>query len=376
MTLCSLATVLAQAPVEDIFFRERGAASYSQGVDETFMLIFWISTFFFVLLMGLMILFVIKYRRRPGEPVLRSRSHNTALEITWTVIPTILLAWFFFKGFHEYIEQQVAPANAMRLDLTASKWNWSMTYPNGSGATENTRLLRGSQGWAIDVPVFLVPEDTPIRLVMSSEDVIHSFWVPDFRLKRDVFPNRFTTYWFDTAPLRDSDHDNPDLPYPNREHWIFCAEYCGDNHSEMGAVLRVVPQEVFDDWMSEPFEEGMSLVEVGRTLFSTKGCAQCHTLDGSTSTGPTWQNLWGYESQYSNADPEVIDENAVRESIYAPQVKIRAGFPNQMPTYQGRINNKELLALIALMQSISDRGDQTWTGATWGEAPAEGGAGG
>ena len=104
--------------------------------------------------------------------------------------------------------------------------------------------------------------------------MIHSFWVPDFRMKQDVFPNRFTTYWFQTEKLKDTDNDNPDLGYRNKEHWVFCAEYCGDNHSEMAAIIRVVPQEHFAAWVREPFKAEEPLVNVGKILYSNKGCVQ------------------------------------------------------------------------------------------------------
>ncbi len=353
-----------------VFFREKGSATYSHGADVMFLGLWWFSVFCFVGLIGTMIYFVIKYRRRPGRPAMISASHNNVMEITWTVIPTIIVVLIFIAGFRAYAAQIVAPAGTLNLDLSAKKWAWDITYPNGSGATESTKP---NQMGALEVPIYVIPEDTPVKLTMSSEDVIHSFWIPDFRFKQDVFPNRFTTYWFQTEPLKETDRDNPDLPYPNKEHWLFCAEYCGDNHSEMAAIIRIVPQEEFTRWMSEPFDKGMSLVEVGSILYKTKGCVQCHSVDGSDNTGPTWKNLFGYEVAYSNADSWTIDENAIREAIYNPGVKIRQGYKNQMPTYQGRINDKELRALIAYMKSLSDKAGEFDASQTWGGAGQAGG---
>lgn len=343
---------------KETFFRGAGKASYSGDVDRLFLGIWWVSVAAFIGLMTLMFYFVIKYRRRPGVPAQRSVSHNMPLEIAWTVIPTIFFVFMFFGGFFVYAKEHVAPGDAMQLDLTASKWTWSITYPNGSGATEE--MLLG----ALERAVFLVPEDTPIQLQMTSTDVIHSFWVPDFRLKVDIFPNRYTSYWFKTAPLE------PGEEY--RDHWIFCAEYCGDQHSEMAATLRVVSREQFGKWLREPFKDSKPLVEVGKTLYGTKGCASCHTVDGKPNTGPTWQNLFGSVSQYTDGSSATMDFNQIRESIYIPSAKIRLGFQPEMTTYQGGVSLRELTALIAYMQSISDNAPTPALDRTWGDtAPAD-----
>lgn len=356
-----------------IFFRGDGGATYSDGVDFMFMGLWWLSVACFVGLMGAMVYFVIKYRRRPGRPAMRSASHNNVLEITWTVIPTIIVVIIFVMGFRAYARQVVAPSGTLNLDLSAYKWGWDITYPSGAGATENTVP---NQLGALPVPIYIIPEDTPIKLTMSSQDVIHSFWVPDFRFKQDVFPNRFTTYWFQSEKLKETDRDNPDLAYPNREHWVFCAEYCGDNHSEMAAILRVVPREQFAEWLKEPFDGGMSLVDVGRKLHTTKGCVQCHSVDGSAGTGPTWKNMYGYESAYVNAPSWTLDDNAIREGIYDPGAKVRQGFQNQMASYQGRLNDKELRAIIAYMRSLSDRAGEFDPAATWGSISSAAGVDG
>ena len=352
-----------------IFFRDSRGSSYSPEVDFLFLGLWWFSVATFSLMMGAMVYFVWKYRWRPGQPLIRSSSHNTVLELAWTIIPTILVVPIFIAGFVVYSHQIVAPAGTLNIDLEAKKWTWDLTFPNGAGATQSTKP---NEMGALEIPIYILPEDTAVKLTMSSDDVIHSFWVPDFRFKQDVFPNRFNTYWFQTNKLRDTDRDNPDLPYPNSDHWVFCAEYCGDNHSEMAAILRVVPKAEFAKWLNEPFAKGQSLVEIGQTLHKTKGCVQCHTTDGSRGTGPTWKNLFGYESHYNSAPAWVIDENAIREAIYEPQAKIRQGFPNQMASYQGRINGKELRAIIAYMKSLSDKSTDLDPTLTWGDVGKDG----
>ncbi|MBX3365430.1 MAG: cytochrome c oxidase subunit II [Phycisphaeraceae bacterium] len=344
--------LLADA-VRQWMFRPSRGATYSAGTDAMFMFLFWFSTAVFIGLMVPMVWWTIKYRWKPGQRLLYSKSHNTALEITWTVIPTIIVVFMFLAGFWTYARQQIAPSNAVVLSLSAKKWSWDLSYPGGISATETTR------NGAVDIPVFLVPEDTPIQLQMISEDVIHSFWVPDFRFKQDVFPNRFTTFWFQTEKLTPSDHDNTDLPYPNREHWVFCAEYCGDNHSEMAAIIRVVPREAFDSWMRAPWPEGMKPEEIGFRLWSLKGCNACHTLDGSPGTGPTWKNMAGYEHDYTDGVRRMADANHMRNAILNPGSEIRTGYTNQMPTYAGTLTNQDLNNLIAYMNTLSDRGART-----------------
>jgi len=365
--------LLAQSWLENVFFRDAEGATYSGAADQVFMFIWWLSAISFVGLMVPTFYWTIKYRRRPGKPAPVSPAHNTPLEITWTVIPSVVLVALFFVGFWVYADQQVAEDGSMNLDLTAQKWSWSITYANGASSTETTPL------GAKQAPVFIVPEDQPILLQMTSTDVIHSFWVPDFRMKVDVFPNRYTSYWFRTEPLAPGDQDNPDLPYPNREHWVFCAEYCGDDHSEMAAVLRVVPREQFEAWFDQPYSESMAPIEIGRLVYNAKGCNACHTLDGSAGTGPTWKNLYGYEFSYRDGSSIVADVNHIRESIYDPGKYIRNGYDDQMASYQGRINTKEMNGLLALMRSLSDRGGSSGPagqgGTGEGGSDSEGGGG-
>ncbi len=356
-------------PVQQLFFREDGQATYSRDSDLIFLGLFWFSTATFVVMMGLMVYWTIKNMGwKKGTPVQRSASHNNVMEFAWTIIPTLLVVVMFIVGFRAYARQIVSPESALALDVSAYKWGWDMTYPNGASASENTAE---NEIGAIPIPIYIIPEDTPVKLTMSSQDVIHSFWVPDFRMKQDVFPNRFTTYWFQTEKLKDTDFENPDLGYRNKEHWVFCAEYCGDNHSEMAAIIRVVPQEEFAKWVREPFAGDKKLTDIGAILHKTKGCVQCHTVDGASGTGPTWKDMFGNEAQYNSADPWTIDANAVREAIYEPAAKIRQGYPNQMASYQGRINDKELRALIAYMKSVSDGVSDFDPEQTWGSLDPE-----
>ena len=361
-----------------------GYSTQSTHSDWLFFWVFLISAFFFILLMVLGLYFVFKYRRRPGQAPLRSRAHNTFLELTWSVIPTILLVWMFFEGFWGYASAIVPPSHAPEYLVQAQKWSWSLTYPNGAASPETVRT--GS----VDIPVFVVPENEPVSLRMHSTDVIHAFWVPDFRVKFDIFPNRYTQVWFearrpavvdpaDLKPLIRTVRDDqgkvlrtepwlgPDgKPYTYTDHNLFCAEYCGAMHSEMAAIIRVVPKDAFEAIIADWAEPRGDPVTVGAFLYKSKGCNSCHSVDGSRMVGPSWKDLFGTQRTFSNAPPTVADANYIRESLLDPSAKIVAGYPNQMPTQQGKLKENQIDALIAYMQSLSSSAPQP------AAAPAEG----
>ncbi len=336
----------------------RDASSLAADVDLLFWFIFWICVFFFVLLMGLSAYFVVKYRRRPGVPQQRSASHNTPLELAWSIIPLIILIVIFFWGFDLYMKVHVAPATAEEIDVSAQMWNWSFTYDNGATGLQ-TRSIADK-----DVPIFAIPAGRPIKLIMSSQDVIHSLFVPDFRKKLDVFPMRYTTMWFEPMTA-------------GEEHYLFCAEYCGEGHSQMGALLKVLSPSDYLQWKQDnKVADNLPPVELGKILYVTKACNSCHSIDGSQNTGPTWLDLYGKRENVVLPDGSVqeitADENYLRESILVPAAKIVQGYPNQMNSYQGQLTDKELSGLIAYIKSLSEAGRAAMTPEEKGEAPAEG----
>jgi cytochrome c oxidase subunit 2 len=384
-TFPSIIPTLAENPLQglvDAFlrfnFRAPGSSTHAAVSDIVFFWIYAISAFFFVLLMVLMVYFSLRYRRLPGKAPERSRSHNTFLELSWSVIPTIILVWMFFQGFWGYSDALVAPANATELQVTGSQWSWKIDYPNGAASPLSTRS-RGMDSdpvverrpedpeGAIDTPIFVVPENKPISLRMTSTDVIHSFWIPDFRVKFDAFPNRYTSLWFQTNPVdwtqvKRTETTKAGLVYQYMDHWVFCTEYCGDNHSEMYAVCRVVKQADYDKILKEWAEPTGTPAEIGKALYTIKGCNACHSIDGSKNVGPSWKNMYGHGVQFSDGTSYTDQQmtgvdfaNYVRRSVFEPAAQIVQGFPNQMQSYQGRMTEKELAAIIAFQSSISDR---------------------
>ena len=370
------------------------------GVDWLFMYILWVCIISFVLLMSAMAYFVIRYRRRPGHVQQRTPNHNTALEVTWVVVPLILVTFIFFWGFKGYMSGQLAVGTAERLSVSAKRWAWGVTYANGAQSGEsvyfdNVVLDKGVvQHGNEKMPVFIVPEGQPVVFTMSSIDVIHSFYIPDMRIKMDVFPNRLTSLTF--TPISADGPDQAGVLYADeaakqkaatgmgRDHYIFCAEYCGSNHSEMSGILRVLPkdeyQKTLQEWAdiddnygasgeNKKSEKRMPLWQLGQYIHGNKGCSQCHSVDGAKGTGPSWKGYYGTEiefadgkklttSTYNNtSDIESAWDQYIRESIIYPAVKIHAGFANAMPSYADQLSEKQIMGVVAYMRHLAGKVD-------------------
>jgi cytochrome c oxidase subunit 2 len=312
----------APDPEDGSFWMPPQVSTVAHNVDWLFNFILAISVFFFVLIVVVMVVFVLKYRRREGEGVQASPSHNLPLELTWTGIPVAIVIVIFFFGFKGYLDMATPPANAYQILVEGQKWKWSFTYPNGY-VDENLH----------------VPVDRPIELVMSSADVIHSLYVPVFRIKRDVVPGRYAKVWFEATEPGEYD--------------LFCAEYCGTSHSDMLAHVVVHPPGEFEAWLEQAsnFLETMSPVDAGRKLFQTRGCMQCHSLDGSAKTGPTLLNIFGHSVKLSDGTTVTADENYIRKSILEPAAQVVAGFEPVMPTFQGRLKDAEIMAIIEYLKA-------------------------
>jgi cytochrome c oxidase subunit 2 len=301
-------------------------SSVAPAVDSLFKFIFWVSAFFFLLIVGLMIAFVIRFRKRPGyrrpEQV---PTHNTALELTWSVIPLILILIMGIWGFKVFLDINTPPANAYEVQVTGQKWKWLFTYANGY----------------VDETLH-VPVDEPVRLVMTSEDVIHSFFVPAFRIKRDVVPGRYTKLWFRaTKP---------------GTYQVFCTEYCGTGHSDMLTSVVVHEPGGFEKWLDQASNLLNTLppAEAGRKLYQSRGCSQCHSVDGSGGIGPTFKGLFGHPVALKGGGTLTADENYLRESILEPMAKIVAGFEPVMPTYKGRLKDQEITAIISYLKTLAE----------------------
>lgn len=301
-------------------------STISSDVDALFYFILYTSIILFIIVVGASTYFAIRYRRKGGIEKTSGLDHNLKLEVLWTVIPTILVLIVFVWGFRTFLRLNVVPKDAIEIKVTGQKWFWSFDYPEGANSVNE----------------LTVPVGKPVKLLMSSKDVIHSFYVPNFRVKMDVLPNRYSITWFEA----------------NRtgEFNLFCTEFCGKGHSEMIGKIKVVPQEEFDKFLEAgaSLGEGMTLEEYGEQLYTAKACITCHSIDGMPNTGPTWKNSYGTNRQLSNGSSVVIDENYIRESILNPMAKIAFGFQPAMPTYQGILKDRQIDALVAYIKSLQE----------------------
>lgn len=354
-----------------------GNSDLAPAVDTLFMAIVWVCIISFVLLMVPMFYWVIKYRRRPGVPALRTPNHNTLLEVTWIVVPLIVVTVIFFWGFFGYMNAQVSPETAEQIYVTGKRWAWSAEYANGAQSGESVYLNDRTQVAGVSelrnttrgnelIPVFVVPAGIPVKFKLISNDVMHSFYMPSMRVKMDLFPNRYTSVAFtplDSDPSQsEADSITKKPGTPGRDEYIFCAEYCGDNHSEMSAILRVLPPDLYRKTIQEwgDVTNTRSPVAVGKYIHENRGCIQCHSVDGKDGTGPSWKGYYGKPVAFSSESGGKWDlttqdgwENYIRESILNPQAKIHQGFAPQMPIYAGQIKELEIRGVAAYFRELN-----------------------
>lgn len=308
------------------FWMPTAASTIAGETDALFYFIFYVALFFFVLIVGLTIFFTLKYRRREGvsrEGETPPPSHNSVMETAWIVVPTILVMVVFFWGFRGYLKSSIVPAEAMEVKVTGQKWFWTFDYPEGASTVNE----------------LVVPIGKPVKLLLSSRDVIHSFFIPVFRIKHDALPNRYGITWFEATTTGTFD--------------IFCAEYCGDKHSQMIGKVKVVSEQDYKIWLETAADAGKGLTpaEYGEKLYKSKACITCHSIDGTPNNGPSFKGVFGHEVHLADGKTVVADENYIRESILTPGAKVVAGFQPIMPTFQGILKDKELDALEAFIKA-------------------------
>jgi len=310
------------------FWLPPNASPLTGGQDALFYFIFYLGAFFFVLIISIMVYFAFKYRRRANDKKPPHIPGNTILEVVWSVIPTILFIGIFTWGFYGWVKLNVVPDGALEVRVTAKKWDWLFTDMN-TGA-ETTDLI--------------VPVNTPVKLTMSSTDVLHGFYVPDFRINRDVLPTQYTVLWFQAPELG--------------THPIMCTQYCGTKHSQMTRYVKVVTNEEYEKAMIAAQGAGLSPVEYGQKVFFGKGaCASCHdvTSERKRLIGPPLFGMADKTITVSLNGKEkemVFDDTYIRRSILDPNFRVVIGYPSVMPPYQGQLNDKELDSLIQYLKSL------------------------
>jgi cytochrome c oxidase subunit 2 len=306
------------------------ASTVAPQVDALFYFLIAVSVFFSLLIAGLIIYFAIKYRRRSPDELGVPIEGSTSLEALWIIIPFAITLVMFVWGASLYFTLYHIPADALEVQVVGKQWMWKFQHLDGQR----------------EINELHVPVGRAVKLVLASQDVIHSFFVPAFRVKADVIPGTYRTVWFQATK-------------PGTYH-LFCAEYCGTQHAGMiGRVIVMEPVQ-YQTWLSGNVSTGVegSPVAAGQRLFEDLACHTCHRQD-QRGIGPILTGLFGRQVQLENGAVVTADENYIRESILNPHAKIVASFQPVMPAYQGRVNEEQLLQLISYIKSLMTRQPET-----------------
>jgi len=296
------------------------ASSIAGEVDALFFFILAVTLVFAVGISLALVYFAIRYRRRSEDERPAEIHGSLLLELTWTIIPLGIVVVMFAWGARVYFHMNRPPDDAMTVSVVAKRWMWKLQHPTGQR----------------EINELHVPVGRAVKLVITSEDVIHSFFVPAFRIKKDAVPGRYNTAWFRATKVG--------------TYHLFCAEYCGTEHARMTGRVVVMEPEAYQTWLAGgPAPE--SPVAAGEKLFTELNCITCHRAD-SAGRGPVLQGLFGRAVKLTTGDTVVADETYVRESIVNPAAKVVAGYQPVMPTFQGQVSEEQLAALVAYIQSL------------------------
>jgi cytochrome c oxidase subunit II len=324
------------------------ASTSAQRHDTVFHTLLWVTSFFFILVLVLMLSFIVLYRRRRGAIVSTAEAptYNTVLEIIWTFVPICVVTVFFVIGLRVFLDADTPPPNAEVIEVEARQWQFTFTYPNG--ATGNALYLRVNR---------------PVVLKLNSKDVLHALYIPAFRLQRNAIPGRTSEMWIQPTMLG--------------TYYAFCTQYCGDGHSLMTAEVVVLENAAYEAKLAElanifvdpETQHPLPYAQVGEKIYKTAGCSQCHSVDGSPNTGPTWKGLYKRDVAFSVAPPgytlKTGDDDAkweayLRESVLDPPAKVVEGFQNVMQSYADQFSGtqykeKKLAAIIAYIKSLGNQ---------------------
>ncbi|HEY7323136.1 MAG TPA: cytochrome c oxidase subunit II [Candidatus Binatia bacterium] len=296
------------------------ASTMATQVDSLFFFLVGVSVFFATLIFIVIIVFAVKYRRRSENEQPQEVHGDLRLEILWTVIPLGLTLVMFVWGARLFFMINDPPANSLEINIVAKQWMWKVQHPEGQ----------------LEIDELHIPVGRPVKLIMTSQDVIHDFFVPAFRVKKDVLPGRYTTVWFEaTTP---------------GEYHLFCSQYCGTQHSGMIGRVVVMPVTEYQAWLSGG-ATGVSLATAGERLFERLGCNTCHLVNG-TGRGPSLEGLFGKTVKLAGGNSVTADETYIRESIVNPQAKIVAGYQPIMPVFKGLISEDGILQILAYIKTL------------------------
>jgi len=296
------------------------ASTTAGSVDALFIFLLALAGFMSIAIFIMILVFAFKYRRRAGHRAEQIEG-SVPLEITWSVVPLFIFLTIFVWGAVIYFRERTPPRGAEEVYVVAKQWMWKLEHEQGQR----------------EINELHIPVGRDVKLIMTSQDVIHSFYVPAFRIKQDVLPGRYTTAWFHATR-------------PGTYH-LFCAEYCGTAHSGMIGQVVVMEPAQYSGWLSGGITSG-SLAASGETMFQQLGCPTCHRFDVQ-GRGPNLRGIFGKPVQLEDGRSVIADENYIRESILSPSAKVVSGFKPIMPTFQGLVNEEQLTALVAYIKSLT-----------------------
>lgn len=318
------------------------ASTVAGDVDLLFIVWSVVSAFFTLLIAALILYFMTRYRRRHAEEVGATERAAMWLEVVWSVIPLIIMLSMFVWGTRVFFQLYRAPKDAVRYSAVGKQWMWKFQHPTGQR----------------EINTLHVPVGLPVRVDLQSEDVIHSFFVPAFRVKQDAVPGRVTSVWFEATK-------------PGVYH-LFCAEYCGGEHSKMiGSIIVQEPAE-YENWLAGA-TPGQTMAASGAALFQSLACDTCHRAEaaGRIARGPNLEGIYGSQVRLADGRTIVADDEYIRESILHPMAKLVAGWEPLMPTFQGQVTEEQLAQLISYVRSLGGTGSAE-AGGTGGPASGPG----
>jgi cytochrome c oxidase subunit II len=296
------------------------ASSVAADVDALYFFLIAVSFFFALVIFAVIAFFVIRYRRRQADDKPTPIEGSLKLELLWSGIPMVLAMFIFVWGAKVYFEVLRPPETALEFYVVGKQWMWKVQHPTGQREINEMHVPRG----------------VSVKLTMTSEDVIHSFFVPAFRMKRDVLPGRFVTAWFNATKVG--------------EYHLFCSQYCGTGHSQMTGKIIVMEPADYSAWLAGRSGEPPAIA--GRKLFERLGCATCHQAD-ATGRGPTLVGVYDRPVQLVGGARTTVDETYIRESVLNPQAKLVLGYEGIMPTFTGQVDEERLVELIAYIKSLA-----------------------
>lgn len=296
------------------------ASTFAPELDLLYFFVVIVCVFFFVLISVLVYAFAVKYRRRSDDERPALIHGNLPMEIAWSVIPLMLMMIMFAWGTWLFFKVYQVPDGALEINVVGKQWMWHIQHPTGQREINELHM----------------PIGRPIKLTMASEDVIHDFFIPEFRVKNDVIPGTYTTMTFEATMTG--------------EFYLFCAEFCGTEHSRMTGRIVVLEESEYEDWLAGGAADETP-EEAGLRLFSELNCITCHG-EVANARGPALTGLFGEEVRLASGERLMMNEEYIRESVLQPRAKIVQGYPAIMPTYQGQITEANLLNIIAYIKSL------------------------